>query len=181
MSIGAVAAIFGLPVYAVADSSGSNTDIPVPPVMVTIPGPTITLPVATITLPAKTMTVRPPAIPVPTKLITLHGPVVVEHSTNTVTAHSEATKTILEPSKTKTVFVTKVKTHMKKVVDKKVIIDHNTVIKRILLTTLLSVAFTILGFIGFLFAYWLGRKDAERDEKKFLGNLLDTITYTKKH
>jgi hypothetical protein len=93
-----------------------------------------------------------------------------------VTAHVTAVKTISAPSKTKTVTVTKVKTKLRTVLRNQKVTEHNTVIKRIIFTTVLSIAFAILGCIGMLVGYWLGRKDQQRNEKHFLGSVLDSIT-----
>jgi hypothetical protein len=169
---GVLAAALSLPFYASAQkdsSSAASPDIPVPTVTIRIPGPTVTLPVATITVPGQTITAAPTGLPLPTVTKTVYVP----GKTKTVYINKpSATKTVSVPIATKTVTATprpEVKTKT----------DTETktykVIKTILLSTAIGIAFAILAFIGMVMWYTFGRRDQKRSETKYLRGLLDTL------
>jgi hypothetical protein len=56
-----------------------------------------------------------------------------------------------------------------------------TIVKRVLLGTLLSILFFVVGVAALFIGYYLGGRDAYRKDDKFLRGLLDRATYRKKH
>jgi hypothetical protein len=147
------------------------------------------LPQTTITIPGATVTVSQPN-PLPTKL--------------PVPNNLVATKSIKVPGSTKTQVKTEVKvplapspripvgqppapsaTMETPTSSPKTRIETRTktetIVKRVLLGTLLSIMFFVVGASGLFIGYYLGGRDAYRKDDKFLKGLLDRATYRKQH
>jgi hypothetical protein len=153
-------------------------DVPVP-----VPTVTISLPPIRIPGPTRTVTVRPPAITLPgqpghTKTIRVTQPgatktVGVAPPTKTATAHS--TKTVSGPSgqsTTSRATVTPSPEVRTKFLPGETRNKTETIVRYVALGTLLSLVLAALGILLAFLGYILGHKDAERQEKDFLGGVL---------
>lgn len=144
-----------------------------------IPGPTVIIPGATVTvpgLPGATVTVS--ANPGPTRTVTIRpsnpGPSALPTRTVTISVGPQGTTTITPsgqnptvratitpPPEVETRTVTRTKTE--------------TVIRNVVLGTLVSLVIAALGILALYLGYIMGQKDAQKNEDQFLESLIGRV------
>lgn len=148
---------------------GSVVTVRPDPVQVPVPGPTRTVEIPGDT---KTVTIRPdnpqpsqrPVLPQPTETVTVTPDAVPDQ-----TGQPAPVRGTVAPSpepEVETVTETRTKTE--------------TIIRRVLLGTLVSIAFTALGILALFLGYIMGQKDAKKNEDRFLESLRDTVRLNKR-
>lgn len=170
--------------------SPEDVQVPLPPITATIPPIKVTAPsLPTITLPGRTITVSPSPInvPVPTGIATLIPP----RPTKTVTERPPRhTQTVPVPMKPRSEILggqtpqgrgTVVQPAEEPEIRNETRTKTDTIVKRILLGTLLSILFFVIGVAALFIGYYLGGRDAYRKDDKFMKGLLDRATYRRKH
>lgn len=133
---------------------GATVTLPAPPrATVEVPGPTVKVPGPTKTVTVNPAPVGPSELPQPTKTVTETTAGQTTTSRVTVTPSPEVNTEVRTEHETQT--------------------KTETIVKKVFLGTLVSLVLALLGLIAMLVGYYFGRKDEERKEKRFLGNILD--------
>lgn len=124
--------------------------VPGPTETVVIPGPTETVTVGPNNEPAPTVTVTPDAVPEPTGQ--------PSESRGTVAPSPEPEVVTETETRTKT----------------------ETIVRKVLLGTLATIAFAALGILALFLGYILGQRDAKKNEDNFLESLRDSVRLSKR-
>lgn len=155
---------------------GTLVGVPLPPVVtvtvkpdpIRIPGPTVTLP-----------PIQGPVVPGPTTTVTIPG------ATETVTAQpntvgpsalptEQPTATVTEtgqPSTTRGTVTASPEPEVRTNTETRT--KTETIVRNVAIGALVTLALALLGIIALFVGYYLGHKDAEKQEENFLGKMLD--------